>query len=63
MKMGRMSDLSLDIEEALEAGRDITSIIDGLQEMYGFSRAEGLKLVNDVSYMLTFDQDQEIMGS
>lgn len=61
--MSRMSDLSLDIEEALEEGCDISSIIDGLQEMYGFSRAEGLKLVNDVSYMLTSDQDQEIIES
>ncbi len=61
--MGRMSDLAIDIEEALEEGCDISSIIDGLQEMYGFSRSEGLKLVNDVSYMLTSDQDQEIMGS
>jgi hypothetical protein len=63
MKMGRMSDLAIDIEESLEAGCDVSSIIDGLQDMYGFSRAEGLKLVVGVSYMLTSDQDQEIMGS
>ena len=49
--MGRMSDLAIDIEESLEAGCDVSSIIDGLQEMYGFSRAEGLKFVNDESYM------------
>jgi len=61
--MSRMSDLAIDIEEALDAGCDVSSIIDGLQDMYGFSRAEGLKFVNDVSYMLTSDQDQEIMGS
>lgn len=61
--MSRMSDLAIGIEESLNAGCDISSIIDGLQDMYGFSRAEGLKFVNDVSYMLTSDQDQEIMGS
>jgi hypothetical protein len=61
--MGRMSDLAIDIENSLNDGTDISSIIDGLQDMYGFSRAEGLKFVNDVSYMLTSDQDQEIMGS
>ena len=61
--MGRMSDLAIEIENALTEGSDISSIIDGLQEMYGLSRAEGLKFVNDVSYMLTSDQDQEIMGS
>jgi len=61
--MSRMSDLAIGIEESLNAGVDISSIIDGLQDMYGFSRAEGLKFVNDVSYMLTSDQDQEIMGS
>jgi hypothetical protein len=61
--MSRMSDLAIDIEEALEAGCDISSIIDGLQDMYGLSRAEGLKFVNQVSYMLTSDQDQEIMES
>jgi len=58
-----MSDLAIGIEESLNAGVDISSIIDGLQDMYGFSRAEGLKFVNDVSYMLTSDQDQEIIGS
>jgi hypothetical protein len=63
MKMGRMSDLAIEIENALTEGSDISSIIDGLQEMYGLSRAEGLKLVNQVSYLLTSDQDQEIMGS
>lgn len=63
MKMSRMSDLAIDIENALSDGTDISSIIDGLQEMYGLSRAEGLKLVNQVSYMLTSDQDQEIMES
>ncbi len=61
--MGRMSDLAIEIENALTEGSDISSIIDGLQEMYGLSRAEGLKLVNQVSYLLTSDQDQEIMGS
>ena len=61
--MSRMSDLAIDIENALSDGTDISSIIDGLQEMYGLSRAEGLKLVNQVSYMLTSDQDQEIMES
>jgi hypothetical protein len=61
--MSRMSDLAIDIEEALTEGCDVSSIIDGLQEMYGFSRSEGLKLVNQVSFMLTSDQDQEIMGS
>jgi hypothetical protein len=61
--MGRMSDLAIEIENALTEGSDISSIIDGLQDMYGFSRAEGLKLVIGVSYMLTSDQDQEIMGS
>jgi len=61
--MSRMSDLAIGIEESLNAGVDISSIIDGLQDMYGFSRAEGLKFVNDVSYMLTSDQDQEIIGS
>lgn len=61
--MSRMSDLAIGIEDSLNAGVDISSIIDGLQDMYGFSRAEGLKFVNDVSYMLTSDQDQEIMGS
>ena len=61
--MGKMSDLAIDNEESLEAGCDVSSSIDGLQEMYGFSRSEGLKLVNQVSYMLTSDQDQEIMGS
>jgi hypothetical protein len=61
--MSKMSDLALDIEQSLYAGCDISSIIDGLQEMYGLSRAEGLKFVNQVSYMLTSDQDQEIMGS
>ena len=61
--MSRMSDLAIDIEEALQEGCDVSSIIDGLQEMYGLSRAEGLKFVNQVSYMLTSDQDQEIMES
>ena len=61
--MSRMSDLAIDIENALNDGTDISSIIDGLQDMYGLSRAEGLKFVNQVSYMLTSDQDQEIMGS
>lgn len=61
--MSKMSDLALDIEQALDEGCDVSSIIDGLQDMYGFSRAEGLKMINDVSYMLTFSQDQEIMGS
>jgi len=61
--MSKMSDLALDIEQSLYAGCDISSIIDGMQDMYGLSRAEGLKLVNQVSYMLTSDQDQEIMGS
>lgn len=61
--MSKMSDLALDIENALNEGTDISSIIDGLQEMYGLSRAEGLKFVNQVSYMLTSDQDQEIMES
>ena len=61
--MGRMSDLAIDIENALNDGTDISSIIDGLQDMFGLSRAEGLKFVNDVSYMLTSDQDQEIMES
>ena len=61
--MSKMSDLAIDIEEALTEGCDISSIIDGLQEMYGFSRAEGLKLVNQVSFMLTSDQDQEIIES
>ena len=61
--MSRMSDLAIDIENALNDGTDISSIIDGLQDMYGLSRAEGLKFVNQVSYMLTSDQDQEIMES
>ena len=61
--MGKMSDLAIDIENALNEGTDISSIIDGLQDMYGLSRAEGLKFVNDVSYMLTSDQDQEIIES
>ena len=61
--MSKMSELAIDIENALIAGTDISSIIDGLQDMYGFSRAEGLKFVNQVSYMLTSDQDQEIMES
>ena len=61
--MSRMSDLAIGIEEALTEGCDVSSIIDGLQEMYGLSRAEGLKLVNQVSYMLTSDQEEEIMGS
>jgi hypothetical protein len=61
--MGKMSDLAIDIENSLNDGTDISSIIDGLQDMYGLSRAEGLKFVNQVSYMLTSDQDQEIMES
>lgn len=61
--MSRMSDLAIDIEQALQAGCDISSILIGLEIAYGLSPAEGLKLVNQVSYMLTSDQDQEIMGS
>jgi hypothetical protein len=53
--MSRMSDLAIEIENALTEGSDISSIIDGLQEMYGFSRAEGLKLVMQVSYLLKAD--------
>ncbi len=53
--MSRMSDLAIEIENALTEGSDISSIIDGLQDMYGLSRAEGLKLVMQVSYLLKAD--------
>lgn len=59
--MSRMSDLAIDIEEALDDGRDITSIIDGLQNEYGLSRMESFELIAQVSYLLTLDEDQEII--
>jgi len=59
--MSKMSDLALDIEESLNAGCDISSISKGMQAVYGFSPAEALKLINDVAFMLTSDEDQEIM--
>lgn len=60
--MSKMSDLAIDIEESLNAGCDISSISKGLQAVYGFSPAEALKMINQVSYMLTFNEDQEIIG-
>ena len=59
--MSRMSDLAIDIEEALNDGRDITSIIDGLEGEYGLSRTEAFELITQVSFLLTLDEDQEIM--
>jgi hypothetical protein len=59
--MSRMSDLAIDIEEALDDGRDITSIIDSLQGDYGISRTEAFELITQTSFLLTLDRDQEIM--
>jgi hypothetical protein len=56
-----MSDLAIDIEEALDDGRDITSIIDSLQGDYGISRTEAFELITQTSFLLTLDRDQEIM--
>lgn len=59
--MSRMSDLAIDIEEALNDGRDISSIIDGLEGAYGLSRRESFELITQVSFLLTLDEDHWIM--
>lgn len=61
--MSRMSEVAYQVELALQEGCDVSSMIDGLQDMYGLTRAEGLQLINQTSYLLTLDQEQEIMTS
>ena len=60
--MSKMSELAIEIEEALSAGSDVSTISKDMQSLYGFSPAEALQVINQVSYMLTFDQDQGIIG-
>lgn len=59
--MSRMSELAAEIECALDDGFTYDEIIEGLQNQYGFSRAEGLCMVNQaVKYMDEAERSREI---
>lgn len=46
--MSKMSDLAIDIENALEDGFSLETIVVGIMNDYGLGRAEALKFVNQV---------------
>ena len=61
--MSRMSQLALEIECALDDGFSYDEIIVGLQNEYGFSRAEALCLINKtVKYLDEAERFREIQS-
>lgn len=46
--MSKMSDLAIDIENALEEGFSLETVVFGIMSDYGLGRAEALKFVNQV---------------
>ena len=61
--MSRMSELALEIECALDDGFSYPEIMQGLQNEYGFSRAEALHMVNQaVKYLDEAERLREIQA-
>ena len=54
--MSRMSEIAAEIECALDDGFSYDEIIQGLQNEYGCSRVEALKMVNGVSAAMDADE-------
>ena len=58
--MSKMSELSLEIELAIEEGKTIGEITDMLQADFGFPRAYALSLVNRTADLYRAERSYEI---
>lgn len=58
--MSKMSELSLEIEIAIEEGKSISEIVDMLESDYKFTRAHALSLVNQTADLYREEHGYEI---